>query len=175
VLAAGFPETVPGVGRQCGSSQQAIHFAAQGVLAGAYDVVIAAGVESMTRVPMGASVLPGSNMFGPRVTARFDLVPQGISAERIAEKWGITREENDAYAAQSHQRAARATEEGRFEREIVPVEVTLDGETSQFSRDEGIRPGSTPETLAQLKPAFVPDGGVIRGQLIADHRRRGRC
>jgi acetyl-CoA acyltransferase len=100
VLAAGFPETVPGtsVDRQCGSSQQAIHFAAQGVLAGAYDVVIAAGVESMTRVPMGASVLPGSNMFGPRVTARFDLVPQGISAERIAEKWGITREENDAHA-----------------------------------------------------------------------------
>jgi acetyl-CoA acetyltransferase family protein len=163
VLAAGFPETVPGtsVDRQCGSSQQAIHFAAQGVLAGAYDVVIAAGVESMTRVPMGASVLPGSNMFGPRVTARFDLVPQGISAERIAEKWGISREENDAYAAQSHQRAARATDEGRYEREIVPVPVDLEGEPTVFARDEGIRPGSTVETLGQLKPAFVPEGGVI--------------
>jgi acetyl-CoA acetyltransferase family protein len=163
VLAAGFPETVPGtsVDRQCGSSQQAIHFAAQGVLAGAYDVVIAAGVESMTRVPMGASVLPGSNMFGPRVTARYDLVPQGISAERIAEKWGVSREENDAYAAQSHQRAARATEEGRFEREIVPVPVDVEGEATSFARDEGIRPGSTAETLAQLKPAFVPEGGVI--------------
>ena len=163
-LAAGFPESVPGtsVDRQCGSSQQAAHFAAQGVMAGAYDVVIAAGVESMTRVPMGASFLPGSVPFGPGVLARYDLVPQGISAEMIAEKWDISREENDAFSVESHRRAARATEEGRFEREIVAVPVTTeDGETTTFSRDEGIRPDSTIERLAQLKPVFKPDGGVI--------------
>src|SRR6516165_5910111 len=104
-LAAGFPETVPGttIDRQCGSSQQAAHFAAQGVMAGAYDIVVAAGVESMTRVPMGSSFLPGSTPFGPKVLERYDLVPQGISAEMIAEKWGISREENDAFALESHQ------------------------------------------------------------------------
>jgi acetyl-CoA acyltransferase len=163
VLAAGFPDTVPGtsVDRQCGSSQQAVHFAAQGVIAGAYDVVIAAGVEHMTRVPMGASFLPGSLPFGPRVMARYDLVPQGISAEMIAARWGITREENDALAAESHGRAARARDEGRFDGEIVPVEVTVDGETRPFVHDEGIRPDSSVETLGRLKPAFQPDGGVI--------------
>jgi len=163
VLAAGFPESVPGtsVDRQCGSSQQAIHFAAQGVMAGAYDVVIAAGVESMTRVPMGSSFLPGSQPYGPRVMARYNLVPQGISAEMIAARWGITREENDAFAVESHRRAARAREQGRFDRQIVPVPVTVDGETTTFAHDEGIRPDSTVETLAQLKPAFQPDGGVI--------------
>src|SRR5690348_8847545 len=117
-LAAGFPETTVGttVDRQCGSSQQAAHFAAQGVIAGAYDVVIAAGIESMSRVPMGASVADGKYgfPFGPMMTSRYpDLVPQGISAELISEKWGITREANDAFSVQSHQRAARATEEGR--------------------------------------------------------------
>ena len=162
VLAAGFPDTVPGtsVDRQCGSSQQAIHFAAQGVMAGAYDVVIAAGVEHMTRVPMGAS-FQGGLPFGPRMMARYDLVPQGISAEMIAERWGITREENDAFSVQSHLRAARAREEGRFDAEIVPVEVTLDGETRRFAQDEGIRPDSSIEKLGQLKAAFKPDGGVI--------------
>ena len=163
VLAAGFPDTVPGtsVDRQCGSSQQALHFAAQGVIAGAYDVVIAAGVESMTRVPMGSSFLPGSLPFGPRVMERYDLVPQGISAEMIAAQWGTTRDENDAFSVQSHQRAARARAEGRFDGQIVPVEVTLDGETRSFARDEGIRPDSSIEQLAQLKPAFTPDTGVI--------------
>ena len=163
VLAAGFPDTVPGtsVDRQCGSSQQAIHFAAQGVMAGAYDVVIAAGVESMTRVPMGSSFLPGSLPFGPRVMARYDLVPQGISAEMIAERWGISRDDNDAFSVEAHRRAARARAEGRFEGQIVPVEVTLDGETTQFAADEGIRPDSSVEKLGQLKPAFVPDTGVI--------------
>ena len=163
VLAAGFPDTVPGtsVDRQCGSSQQAIHFAAQGVMAGAYDVVIAAGVESMTRVPMGSSFLPGSLPFGPKVMARYDLVPQGISAEMIAERWGISRDDNDAFSVESHRRAARARAEGRFEGQIVPVEVTLDGETTQFAADEGIRPDSSVEKLGQLKPAFVPDTGVI--------------
>jgi len=162
LLAAGFPESVTGttVDRQCGSSQQAAHFAAQGVLAGAYDVVIAAGVESMTRTPMGSSLLPGTNPFGRQLTARYDLVPQGISAELIAEKWGISREENDAFSVQSHHRAAQATEEGRFEREIVPVEVHLDDGAETMTRDEGIRPDSTLETLAKLKPAFQADGVI---------------
>ena len=163
VLAAGFPESVPGtsVDRQCGSSQQAIHFAAQGVMAGAYDVVVAAGVEHMTRVPMGASFLPGSMPFGPRMMARYDLVPQGLSAEMIAERWGITRDENDAFSVESHHRAARARAEGRFDAQIVPVEVTVDGETRTFAQDEGIRPDSSVEALAQLKAAFKPEGGVI--------------
>jgi acetyl-CoA acetyltransferase family protein len=162
-LAAGFPEAVVGtsIDRQCGSSQQAAHFAAQGVMAGAYDVAIAAGVEPTTRVPMGATFLPGSMPFGPKVFDRYDLVPQGISAELIAEKWGISREENDTFSVESHLRAARATEEGRYEREIVPVPITTDEGTATMTRDEGIRPDSSVEKLAQLKPAFKPDGGVI--------------
>jgi acetyl-CoA acyltransferase len=174
VLAAGFPETVPAtsVDRQCGSSQQAAHFAAQGVIAGAYDIAIAAGVEVMTTTPMGASMTPGSMPFGPKVLARFPgLVPQGISAEMIAEKWGITREELDAFGAESQQRAERATAEGRFENEIVGVtEKRLDKETGNIIessdlvlQDEGIRPGTTVETLANLKPAFKPDGIVTAG------------
>src|SRR5438034_638602 len=139
-LSAGFPESVVGttIDRQCGSSQQAAHFAAQGVMAGAYDVVIAAGIESMSRVPMGASVADGKYgfPFGPMMTGRYpDLVPQGISAELISEKWGISREDNDAFSAQSHQRAARAREEGRFDKEILPI-TTPDG---VFAQDEGIR------------------------------------
>jgi acetyl-CoA acyltransferase len=163
-LGAGFPESVVGtsIDRQCGSSQQAAHFAAQGVMAGAYDVVIAAGVEAMTRVPMGASLLPGSQPFGLRMLERYPgLVPQGLSAELISEKWGISREENDAFAVESHHRAARATEEGRFEREIVAVPVTTDEGSSDLTRDEGIRPDTSVEKLAQLKAAFKPDGGVI--------------
>jgi acetyl-CoA acetyltransferase family protein len=168
-LAAGFPESVVGttVDRQCGSSQQAAHFAAQGVIAGAYDVVIAAGVENMTRVPMGASFTPGSQPFGPKVFARYQerggLVPQGISAELIAEKWNISREDNDRFSVESHLRAARATEEGRFEHEIVPVEVTGEEGTTTFSRDEGIRPDSSLEKLASLKPAFKSDGVITAG------------
>ena len=164
VLAAGFPESVVGtsIDRQCGSSQQAAHFAAQGVMAGAYDLVIAAGVESMSRVPMGSSFLPGSQPFGPKMMERYPgLVPQGISAELIAEKWGLTREMNDAFAAESHHRAARATDEGRFEREIVSVPVTTDDGPEDMTRDEGIRPDSSVEKLASLKPAFKPDDGVI--------------
>lgn len=163
VLGAGFPESVVGtsVDRQCGSSQQAAHFAAQGVMAGAYDLVIAAGVESMTRVPMGASISTGGMPFGPKMTERYPgLVPQGISAELIAEKWGLSREANDAFAAESHQRAARATEEGRFEREIVSVPVVTDEGSEDMARDEGIRPDSTVETLAKLKPAFKEDGVI---------------
>ncbi len=174
VLAAGFPETVPAtsVDRQCGSSQQAAHFAAQGVIAGAYDIAIAAGVEVMTSTPMGASITPGSMPFGPGMLARYPgLVPQGISAEMIAEKWGISREDMDAFGAQSQQRAERATAEGRFENEIVGVkEKRLDKETGNIVesdelvlQDEGIRAGTTVETLANLKPAFKPDGSVTAG------------
>jgi acetyl-CoA acyltransferase len=165
LLAAGFPDSVPGttVDRQCGSSQQALHFAAQGVIAGAYDVVIAAGVESMSRVPMGSSVL-GADPFGSRLVARYpDLVPQGISAELIAEKWALSREELDEYAAGSQQRAARATAEARFDRELVPVPVSVDGATTVMTEDEGIRPETTVARLAALKPAFKPDGVVTAG------------
>jgi acetyl-CoA acyltransferase len=165
-LAAGFPESVVGttVDRQCGSSQQAAHFAAQGVIAGAYDVVIAAGVENMTRVPMGASVIPGSFPFGPLMTQRYPgLVPQGISAEMISEKWNISREDNDKFSVESHLRAARATEEGRFEREIVPITVTTEAGEELMQRDEGIRPDSSVEKLANLKPAFKPDGVITAG------------
>jgi len=164
-LAAGFPESTVGttIDRQCGSSQQAAHFAAQGVMAGAYDVVIAAGIESMTRVPMGASVADGKYgfPFGPMMTGRYpNLVPQGISAELIAEKWNITREANDAFSVESHLRAARAREEGRFDREILPVTVPGESGNEIVSQDEGIRPDSSMETLAKLKPAFKPDGVV---------------
>jgi acetyl-CoA acyltransferase len=164
-LAAGFPETVLGttVDRQCGSSQQAAHFAAQGVIAGAYDIVIAAGVENMTRVPMGASFIPGSMPFGPRMMERYNLVPQGISAELIAEKWGITRQQNDQFSLESHQKATRATDEGRFEKEIIPISVTTDAGTEEFRVDEGFRRESSLEKLASLKPAFKPDGVITAG------------
>jgi acetyl-CoA acetyltransferase family protein len=164
VLAAGFPDHVTGtsVDRQCGSSQQAIHFAAQGVMAGAYDVVIAAGVESMTRVPMGSSIIAGQNPFGPAMRERFpQLVPQGISAEVVAERWELSREELDRFALESHRRAASATAEGRFERQIVPVPVATDDGTALVSRDEGIRVDTSFEKLQALKPSFKPEGGVI--------------
>ena len=173
VLAAGWPEAVPGttVDRQCGSSQQALHFAAQGVIAGAYDVVVAAGVEAMTRVPLGASI--GSALgspFGPQVAARYEpeggLVPQGISAELVADAWDLSREHLDGFGALSQQRAVRATEEGRFLPEIVPVPVRslVEPESEEMlSSDEGLRPGTTQETLAQLKPAFKEGGKVTAG------------
>src|SRR5690349_18955085 len=126
-LAAGFPESVPAttVDRQCGSSQQAVSFAAQGVLSGAYDVAIACGVESMSRVPMGSNVLPGSDPFGPRVAARYPdgLVPQGISAELIAARWGLGRAELDEFSATSHTKAAQATADGLFGGEVAPVKA----------------------------------------------------
>ncbi|HWM19256.1 MAG TPA: acetyl-CoA C-acyltransferase [Ilumatobacteraceae bacterium] len=167
VLAAGWPEHVPGttVDRQCGSSQQAAHFAAQGVIAGAYDVVVAAGVEVMTRVPMGSSFADGKFgfPFGPAIGRRYaeqgGLVPQGISAELIADKWDISREDMDAFGAQSQQRAARATVEGRFEREILGVRGA-DGST--VTVDEGLR-DTTVESLAKLKPSFrsEEEGGRV--------------
>jgi len=177
VLGAGWPETVPGttVDRQCGSSQQSLHFAAQGVIAGAYDVVVAAGVEVMSTTPMGASITPGSVPFGPSVLDRYKaqggLVPQGISAELIADKWGLSRTDLDAFGAQSQQRALAARDEGRFDNEIVPLKGKLwDREKNEVvdldeivKNDEGIREGTTAETLAQLKPAFKPDGKVTAG------------
>ncbi len=170
VLAAGWPESVPAttVDRQCGSSQQAIHFSAQGVMAGAYDVVVALGVEIMTTTPMGASGAKGElgMPFGPKVFERYaetGLPPQGIGADMIADEYGITREDLDAFSAQSQQRAARATAEGRFENEIVPVPVEIDGEIEMFVHDEGIRPDTTSETLANLKPAFDENGKITAG------------
>lgn len=150
VLSAGFPESVPAttVDRQCGSSQQAVHFAAQGVLSGAYDMVVACGVESMSRVPMWSNVPPGADPFGPGVAERYPegLVPQGISAELIAAKWAIGREHMDAFATTSHQRAARAWDAGLLDAETEPI--------AGLTRDESVRPATTPEVLAGLKPAY---------------------
>lgn len=148
VLAAGFPESVPGmtVDRQCGSSQQAAHIAAQGVISGAYDIAIACGVESMSRVPMGSNVLPGSDPFGRRLGERYPegLVGQGISAELIAARWKISREEMDAFALESHRRAAGAWERGEFDREVAWA----------GQRDETVRPGTSAQALAGLRPAY---------------------
>src|SRR5277367_987076 len=161
VLAAGWPESVPAttIDRQCGSSQQALHFAAQGVMAGAYDIVVAAGVESMTRTPMGSSVVTSLGYpFGPRMMARYadagGLVGQGIGAEMIADQWDISREDLDAFSARSHRRAAQATDEGRFDNEIVPIYVRDDdGHATEelMKTDEGIRPDSSVATLGNLK------------------------
>ena len=176
VLAAGWPESVPGttIDRQCGSSQQAAHFAAAAVMSGQCDVVVAGGVESMSRVPMLCTVTQGpGEPFGPRMVARYappanrGLVPQGISAELIARQWGMTREQVDEIALRSHERAAAATDEGRFKREIVPVEAPHpdggDGATRLVDTDEGIRRGGSMETLGGLKPAFLDDGLVTAG------------
>ncbi|GCE11402.1 thiolase family protein [Tengunoibacter tsumagoiensis] len=168
VLAAGFPESVPGttVDRQCGSSQQAIHFAAQGVLSGAYDIVIAGGVESMTRVPMGSSAQGPGEPFGPLMLDRYDqkLVHQGISAELIAQKWELSRAELDEYSLESHKRAAWASAEGRFASQIIPIPVRHDdGSISMFERDEGIRFDTSLEKLASLEPAFRSDGVITAG------------
>ncbi len=167
VLAAGWPEQVPGttIDRQCGSSQQAAHFAAQGVMAGAYDIVVAAGVEVMTRVPMGSAMADGKFgfPFGPAVGARYagegGLVPQGISAEMIADKWSLTREDLDAFGVRSQAYARRATDEGRFQREILPL---LGADGALMTTDEGLRDTSL-ESLAQLKPAFraAEEGGRV--------------
>jgi len=161
VLAAGFPEEVPAttVDRQCGSSQQAVTFAAQGVLAGAYDVVVAAGVESMSRVPMGSSVM-GKDIYGERIKKRYPrgLIPQGYAAELLAARWKVTREEMDEYAARSHRLAEQALSEGFFARDIVPVPITdADGNPGLHLRDETVRGSTTAESLAELQPAFTND------------------
>ncbi len=176
-LVAGYPETTPGttIDRQCGSSQQSIHFAAQGVIAGAYDIVVAAGVESMSRVPLGSTMQQGFGApFGARMMemyrernlyGRGGIVPQGISAEIVAEKWKISRQEVDEFSFQSHKRAAAAADEGRFKNEIIPVEVrTGEGASGEtLTRDEGIRVDTTLEKLASLKTVFQPDGVITAG------------
>ena len=152
-LAAGYPDHVPSttIDRKCGSSQQAVHFAAQGIMAGAYDVVIACGVESMSRVPMGSARI-GQNPFSPDVLARYapGMIGQGVSAELVANKWQVSRDEMDVYSAQSHQRAATARAAGHFTSEIIPV-TTPDGVVAE---DETIRAATTAAGLAQLKVAF---------------------
>jgi acetyl-CoA acetyltransferase family protein len=174
-LAAGFPDTVPGtsVDRQCGSSQQAVHFAAQGVIAGAYDCVVAAGVESMSRVPMGASAGIAGIPFGPKMTERYQkeklhgtsgLVGQGNSAEIISKKWNLSREALDQFSVGSHHKAAAATENGWFKNEIVPVELKHeDGRSETMVHDEGIRPDSSLAKLAALSPAFDEKGVITAG------------
>jgi acetyl-CoA acetyltransferase family protein len=172
-LAAGFPESVPGttVDRQCGSAQQAIHFAAQAVMAGAMDVAIGAGVESMSRVPIGSTTEPGpGEAYGPLYRERFELIHQGECAEEIARRWNIEREEMDEFALRSHQRAARATEEGRFADEIVPLEARMHPDVpgaadvrGLLESDEGIRRDTSLEKLAALKGAFSETGTVTAG------------
>jgi acetyl-CoA acyltransferase len=163
VVGAGWPETVPGttVDRQCGSSQQAISFAAASVIAGHYDVAIAGGVESMSRVPMGASVAGGAHgmPFSEGFKTRYNGVfpNQGIGAEMIVERWGLSRTQLDEFSLESHAKAAAAQDEGRFAGQIVPV-TTPDG--TKIEADEGVRRGSTVEKLAELKPAFKPDGSI---------------
>ena len=163
VLAAGFPESVPGVtiDRQCGSSQQAVNFAVAGVIAGHYDVVVAGGVESMSRVPMFSNAVGGDGPFGPLMNERYDngLVNQGISAEMIAAQWNLSRGYLDELAATSQQRAAAARDAGLFDEEIVAVQ-TADGLVTQ---DQGIRPETTVESLSSLKTPFLEDGVVTAG------------
>ncbi len=181
-LAAGFPDTVPGttIDRQCGSAQQAVHMAAQAVMAGSMDVVIGGGVEAMSRVPIGATTEHGpGEAFGPTVHGRYDFIHQGLCAEAIAERWGIGREEMDRFALRSHELGARASAAGRFDNEIIPLatrRARVDGRTAvagtdegdpsdegPLTMDEGIRPGSTYEALSSLKPAFAENGGVTAG------------
>jgi acetyl-CoA acetyltransferase family protein len=163
-LQAGLPIETPAttVDRQCGSAQQAVNFAAALIASGVHDVAIGGGVEHMGHIPMGVAfkwVDDVGSPWPPELMERYDLVPQGLSAEMIADKWEIPRHELDELALRSHQRAARATEEGRFEREIVPFRVN--GDT--YVADQGIRPDTTLEALAGLKPAFKPDGRITAG------------
>jgi acetyl-CoA acyltransferase len=166
-LAAGLPEEVPAttIDRQCGSSQQAVQFAAQGVQAGGYQLVVAGGVEHMTRVPMGSTMSGPGVPFGPTMHDRYQgrLVPQGISAELITEKWSLTRQEQDEFALRSHRRAAAAQDAGFFDPHLVPVRVPGNGQATWVRADEGVRRDTSMEKLAGLKPAFRPDGQVTAG------------
>jgi acetyl-CoA acetyltransferase family protein len=163
-LTAGFPVTTPAttVDRQCGSSQQAIHFAANLIQSGVCDITIAGGVESMSRVPMGSNAVSPGTPFPPELMELYDLVPQGISAELMARKYGVSRKEMDEFSVESHRRAAAATEEGRFKSQILPVEIS-NGKTEIFDRDEGIRANATYESTAALQPAFNPEHSITAG------------
>ncbi|HKB48917.1 MAG TPA: thiolase family protein [Ktedonobacterales bacterium] len=162
VLQAGFPIEVPAttVDRQCGSGQQAIHFAANLIQAGVCDVTIGSGVESMTRLPIGSSLATGGNPFPESLLEMYPMVHQGLSAEMLVDQWHLTREALDTFGLRSHLRAAAAAAAGHFEREIMPVSLA-DG--SAFTRDEGIRPDTSLEKLAGLQPAFKPDGHITAG------------
>ncbi|MGH2686850.1 MAG: thiolase family protein [Actinomycetota bacterium] len=167
-LAAGLPEEVPAttIDRQCGSSQQAAHFGAQGVMAGVYDVVIASGIEAMSRVPMGVTASQGPGFpFSERLMNRYEggLVPQGVSAEIIAERWGLSRTQLDEFGLRSHERAAQATDAGTFQNEILPIKVEGENGVEVFEQDEGIRRGSTVEKMAGLPTPFKEDGVVSAG------------
>lgn len=163
VLTAGWPESVPGVtvDRQCGSSQQSVHFAAAGVVAGHYDVVVAGGVESMSRTPMGASLANGGNPYSAGFKSRYDRTPnQGIGAEMMATKWGLSRTDLDQFSLDSHDKAAAAQDSGAFEDQIVGIK---DADGNVVLKDEGIRRGTTLEKMGQLKPAFSEDGVIHAG------------
>lgn len=163
-LIADYPLHVPGVtiDRQCGSSQQAVHFAAQAILAGDMDIVVAAGVENMSRVPMGSNV-KGTDL-SHELTSRYEIINQGLSTERIAQKWGISRQQMDEFSLESHSKAVKAQEAGRFEREIMPINVVLpDGSEKIFNTDEGPRRDTSLEKLAGLKSPFLENGQVTAG------------
>jgi acetyl-CoA acyltransferase len=166
-LAAGFPFTTPGttVDRQCGSSQQAIHFAANLIQSGVCDITIAGGVESMSRVPMGSNAVSPGTPFPPELMELYDLVPQGISAELIARKYGISRQQMDEFGVRSHHLAAKATEEGRFNSQLLPIEVSLNGNGQHdiFTKDEGIRANASYEATSALQPAFNPEHSITAG------------
>lgn len=167
VLSAGWPETVPGVtvDRQCGSSQQSLHFAVAGVVAGHYDVVVAGGVESMSRTPMGSSLANGGNPYGESFKARYSKTPnQGIGAEMIAEQWGLSRTELDEFSLRSHEKAAAAQDSGAFKDQIVGIKTKdADGNDTVVLDDGGIRRGGTVESMAGIKPAFKEDGVIHAG------------
>ncbi|AIM17106.1 MULTISPECIES: thiolase family protein [Neobacillus] len=165
-LIADFPIEVPGttIDRQCGSSQQAIHFAAQAILAGDMDIVIAGGVESMSRVPIGSNFQGAKDPYSPNLRKKYEMIHQGISAERIAEKYGFSREQLDQFSLESHKKAIKAQEEGRFDKEIIPIEVKLDdGTTVVVKEDSGPRKDTSLEKLASLKPAFKEQGVIHAG------------
>ncbi|MFC0013841.1 MULTISPECIES: thiolase family protein [Allobacillus] len=163
-LQAGYPVEVPGttIDRQCGSSQQAVHFAAQAIISGDMDVVVAGGIESMSRVPMGSS--RKKTGFSEELTSKYEVIHQGLSADRIADEWGLSREELDELSLESHQKAVRAQKEGRFKKEVMPVEVTLpDGTKKLITDDEGPREDTNLEKLGGLQPAFAEDGKITAG------------
>ncbi|MFI5168670.1 MAG: thiolase family protein, partial [Thermoanaerobaculales bacterium] len=166
-LTAGFPVTTPAttVDRQCGSSQQGIHFAANLIQSGVCDITIAGGVESMSRVPMGSNAVSPGTPFPPELMELYDLVPQGISAELMARKYGISRKQMDEFGVRSHHLAHEAREQGRFKSQVFPIEVSLEGNGhhEMFSQDEGIRANANYEATAALQPAFNPEHSITAG------------
>jgi len=166
VLTAGWPESVPGVtvDRQCGSSQQSVHFAAAGVVAGHYDVVVAGGVESMSRTPMGSSLANGGHPYPEAFRGRYPQTPnQGVGAEMIAEQWGFSRTDLDQFSLGSHEKAAAAQDSGAFDDQIVAIRQTDGAQDSVLLKDEGIRRGGTLESIGKIKPAFKEDGVIHAG------------